>query len=462
MSGGSPLPATERAFFEPRFGFDLGNVRIHAGTRADEAARAINARAFTRGSDIGFAAGEFAPGTSHGRRLLAHELTHVVQQAKGGTASSSNGLVQRACEPAALGSVAGCTGLSGDLAGPAFLFRVGCDTLRTDTGPTEERRLRSQAALIPAGITVDLHGFASEEGTAAFNDDLSCARALAAQAVLASEMSALGKTVTFRIFKHGGVPGPRPDRRAVVLTYVAATPTPPMPSGLTVIPCSPLPKLLLSRPGGCSGGDDFAFGDHPTLGWGDATKVAFARASLNFALLNNMRAELGVLGGSEGLRMVSHFASGGGATLTHGASSPIGSTALTAGSFLAMRSATETFLHGQLTGMASGSTLDCNALTLPSSAVPPLAFAFSDAVMLKAIIGGTQGIQVYLDSFSVVPGTRHYTMSLRYVICDDFGVDTSDLYSPALISFWVLQHERTGFVPFMNVIDLTVPNSGTF
>jgi hypothetical protein len=85
LGDGQPLPAAERHFFERRFGFDFRNVRIHHDTRADDAAAALGARAFTRGSDIGFAAGEFSPGTSGGRRLLAHELTHVVQQSTGAT-----------------------------------------------------------------------------------------------------------------------------------------------------------------------------------------------------------------------------------------------------------------------------------------------------------------------------------------------------------------------------------------
>lgn len=81
--GGGPLPASERAFFEPRFGQDFGGVRVHTGPAAHNAASAINARAFTLGSDIAFGRGKYAPGSSAGRRLLAHELTHVVQQLPG-------------------------------------------------------------------------------------------------------------------------------------------------------------------------------------------------------------------------------------------------------------------------------------------------------------------------------------------------------------------------------------------
>jgi Domain of unknown function (DUF4157) len=81
---GQPLPASERAFFEPRFGRDFANVRLHAGPAASELASSVHARAFTVGDSIVLGAGQYAPGTSAGRQLLAHELTHVVQQGGGG------------------------------------------------------------------------------------------------------------------------------------------------------------------------------------------------------------------------------------------------------------------------------------------------------------------------------------------------------------------------------------------
>jgi hypothetical protein len=78
--GGVPMPADLRAYFEPRFGRDFSAVRLHADGAAGEAAHAIDARAFTLGRDIAFAPGEYAPSDSEGRRLLAHELAHIVQQ----------------------------------------------------------------------------------------------------------------------------------------------------------------------------------------------------------------------------------------------------------------------------------------------------------------------------------------------------------------------------------------------
>jgi hypothetical protein len=80
QGGGQPLDAATRSFFEPRFGHDFSQVRVHTGSRAHDLASAVQARAFTLGRDIVFARGEYTPGDSTGRRLLAHELTHVVQQ----------------------------------------------------------------------------------------------------------------------------------------------------------------------------------------------------------------------------------------------------------------------------------------------------------------------------------------------------------------------------------------------
>lgn len=81
--GGESLSEPLRRFFEPRFGFDFGRVRVHTDTQAAESARAINAHAFTIGSDVVFAAGQYAPDTSVGRGLIAHELAHVIQQTGG-------------------------------------------------------------------------------------------------------------------------------------------------------------------------------------------------------------------------------------------------------------------------------------------------------------------------------------------------------------------------------------------
>lgn len=79
-SPGRALDDKTRASFEPRFGHDFSKVRVHTGPRANDSARSLRAQAYTVGQNIVFREGKFAPRTAEGRQLLAHELTHVVQQ----------------------------------------------------------------------------------------------------------------------------------------------------------------------------------------------------------------------------------------------------------------------------------------------------------------------------------------------------------------------------------------------
>jgi Domain of unknown function (DUF4157) len=79
-SPGQPLDATTRAFMEPRFGHDFSHVRVHTDARAAESAQAVNALAYAVGRNVVFGAQQYAPTSSVGRKILAHELTHVVQQ----------------------------------------------------------------------------------------------------------------------------------------------------------------------------------------------------------------------------------------------------------------------------------------------------------------------------------------------------------------------------------------------
>ncbi len=81
--GGAPLDDGVRADMEARMGQDFGDVRVHTGDTADASARSVSAHAYTVGSNIVFQRGSYDPGSSSGQKLLAHELTHVVQQRTG-------------------------------------------------------------------------------------------------------------------------------------------------------------------------------------------------------------------------------------------------------------------------------------------------------------------------------------------------------------------------------------------
>jgi len=101
-SSGQPLDAPTRAFFEPRFGRDFSEVRIHTDARAAESARVVSALAYTVGRDVVFAPGMYAPADRDGRQLLAHELSHVLQQ------NAKNRLQRGGLETGLRRKLAGC------------------------------------------------------------------------------------------------------------------------------------------------------------------------------------------------------------------------------------------------------------------------------------------------------------------------------------------------------------------
>ena len=100
-SGSRPLEGDTRSFMESRLGYNFSSVRIHTGSLAAKSTREVNAKAYTQGSNIVFNEGQYAPGTANGKKLLAHELTHVVQQ------NGTEGLIQRSCSD---GNCVSCPG----------------------------------------------------------------------------------------------------------------------------------------------------------------------------------------------------------------------------------------------------------------------------------------------------------------------------------------------------------------
>lgn len=96
---GSPLPDGTRRVMESRFGYDFSGVRVHTGPPATALNRDLNALAFTTGTDIYFAPGEYRPDSLTGQHLLAHELTHVVQQGGAGGVGSGAGMVHQKADP---------------------------------------------------------------------------------------------------------------------------------------------------------------------------------------------------------------------------------------------------------------------------------------------------------------------------------------------------------------------------
>jgi hypothetical protein len=86
--GGTPIDNDTRGFMESRLGADFSDVRVHTDATASESARSVQAHAYTVGSDVVFQSGKYAPESDSGKRMLAHELTHVVQQRSGPVAGT--------------------------------------------------------------------------------------------------------------------------------------------------------------------------------------------------------------------------------------------------------------------------------------------------------------------------------------------------------------------------------------
>jgi outer membrane protein OmpA-like peptidoglycan-associated protein len=224
---------------ERRFGHDFGGVQVHNGARADSA-RSVNALAYTTGNHVVFGSGQYAPATRGGQKLIAHELTHVLQQQK------SSGILQRAAaaSPGVAGS--GGTTCTADISkvppppfcvpvtGPGHVsgkldFEFPLSGVSLDTKQLTD--IASYAATWKkAGGVQDLqiNGWASCEGDQRLNWRLSCQRAEVVKQKLVDNGVTPGKVATFA---HGAssefsTSDLKPNRRAI-LTESALPPGPP-------------------------------------------------------------------------------------------------------------------------------------------------------------------------------------------------------------------------------------------
>jgi hypothetical protein len=160
-SSGQALSESSRNFFEPRFGQDFSNVRVHTDSGAAKSAKFINALAYTTGNNIVFNEGQYAPGSESGQRLMAHELTHVVQQKSG-----VNSGIQRMkdCPPHLNDSEAVPSGFK-DYYGNTTFFHCGFRTILEDRTPTPTDPM-NECVYDHSGVLVtDDHKYANCKGT---------------------------------------------------------------------------------------------------------------------------------------------------------------------------------------------------------------------------------------------------------------------------------------------------------
>lgn len=150
---GQRLDPRTRSYMESHLGHDFGDVRIHADGEAAAASRSLHARAYAAGGDVFFGAGQYAPDTAPGRRLLAHELAHVVQQQGGSGARSSSGRrYEQAADQAADAALAGRQASLSPLGAPG-------PQLQHHDDDEPRRRFQLHSSLFPA-LTGDEPGTA--------------------------------------------------------------------------------------------------------------------------------------------------------------------------------------------------------------------------------------------------------------------------------------------------------------
>lgn len=295
---GRPLDASVRDDMEQRIGHDFSRVRIHTDGQSAASARSMNARAYTVGHDIAFGAGEYAPATQKGRRLLAHELVHVVQQGaslhpnrlsdgrsvagqEGAGGASSNlpgpdrprvqrqtddtdGAEPREPELTRAQEIELSRSSPGEFAGDPdplalSLYNFGIDVAEPKAEHRaileELGRFLNQRATAP--ITIRVLGFADSTGAELYNLELSRRRARAVEAILQPlvtqriSISAYGETNP--VATNDTVAG-RSRNRRVDLRFDSYRPPAPQPTPEpTPVPPGPQPP---GGGGGGGGGDD--------------------------------------------------------------------------------------------------------------------------------------------------------------------------------------------------------------
>jgi outer membrane protein OmpA-like peptidoglycan-associated protein len=206
-SPGQPLDSRTRASMEPSFGHDFSQVRVHTDAKAAESADAIRAQAYTVGRDIVFGSAKFSSHSDASTHLLAHELTHVLQQAAGGVGADSETQANAAADRVAKGKTVDRAGLG---AAPVSLQRSPKDDAPGKTGaagsagnsaepPVDEfdfdktdippqhlarlAALRMRLVTVP-NATVVLTGHTDTVGTEKYNEDLGRRRAVAVREFL--------------------------------------------------------------------------------------------------------------------------------------------------------------------------------------------------------------------------------------------------------------------------------------
>jgi len=230
LGSGHALDAGTQSFFETRFGHDFSQVRVHTDANAGDSARSLHAQAYTVGRNIVMASGQYAPDTSSGQRLLAHELTHVVQQnassrlparaARTPSLAAITGMIQRQADVSALPPAMPCVTIQspGHPAGADLMFGF-LDTTLNAAHVTAVTTFHTAWVAAGSSTQIAVDGFASTGGPQQDNWQRSCDRPQSVKTKLVALGVPASKITTFA---HGESteygPAKAPNDRAVIYT----------------------------------------------------------------------------------------------------------------------------------------------------------------------------------------------------------------------------------------------------
>jgi hypothetical protein len=172
LQGGAALPAATRQFFEPKFGTAFGDVKVHTNSVSHQLASSVNAKAFTYKNNIVFAKGQYDTESKSGKKLLAHELTHVVQQ-NGGVSKKETEKKEETIHRAPATDDLKIKGKDPGTAGDDGTIRF--DAGQVDVTGAEKEKIKRQATS-QKKVELNLNGFTSEEGTPVQNTNVVNAR----------------------------------------------------------------------------------------------------------------------------------------------------------------------------------------------------------------------------------------------------------------------------------------------
>jgi outer membrane protein OmpA-like peptidoglycan-associated protein len=184
LQGGNALPSSARNFFEPKFGANFSNVKVHNDSQSNELASSVNARAFTYKDNIVFNKGQYDTETDDGKHLLAHELTHVVQQNPSVSKKENDNKEDEKIQRVPVTSQFDITGKDPSTATDDTIIRF--DKGETAVSGPELAKIKKDATTFK-GKEINLNGFTSEEGSDEENKRVANARVNHVSNLLAAE-----------------------------------------------------------------------------------------------------------------------------------------------------------------------------------------------------------------------------------------------------------------------------------